>query len=60
MVSMHWGPNYSWLPDDSLQKLAHFFIDNGVDLIHGHSSHHIQAGLLRSISFRYGLVSLNI
>ena len=43
IFSVHWGPNYSWNPDDSICSLAHFLIDEcGVDIIHGHSSHHIQ------------------
>ena len=43
IVSIHWGPNYSWSPSADIKSLAHFFIDEcGVDLIHGHSSHHIQ------------------
>lgn len=43
IVSIHWGPNYSWKPDDDIQSLARFLIDDcAVDLIHGHSSHHIQ------------------
>lgn len=43
IVSIHWGPNYSWSPSAGIKSLAHFFIDEcGVDLIHGHSSHHIQ------------------
>lgn len=43
IFSVHWGPNYSWTPSDEIQSLAHFLIDEcGVDLIHGHSSHHIQ------------------
>ena len=43
IVSIHWGPNYSRAPSAEIESLAHFFIDEcGVDLIHGHSSHHIQ------------------
>jgi poly-gamma-glutamate capsule biosynthesis protein CapA/YwtB (metallophosphatase superfamily) len=43
VVSMHWGPNYRWHPTQEIIDLAHFMIDEcGVDLIHGHSSHHIQ------------------
>jgi poly-gamma-glutamate capsule biosynthesis protein CapA/YwtB (metallophosphatase superfamily) len=42
-VSIHWGPNYEWKPTNVIQQIAHFLIDNSdVDLIHGHSSHHIQ------------------
>lgn len=43
IFSIHWGPNYSWKPDQEIQDLAHFLIDEcGVDIIHGHSSHHVQ------------------
>lgn len=43
IVSIHWGPNYQWSPSAEIKSLAYFFIDEcGVDLIHGHSSHHIQ------------------
>ena len=43
VFSVHWGPNYAWIPADEIQVFAHFLIDEcGVDIIHGHSSHHIQ------------------
>lgn len=43
VFSVHWGPNYAWMPAQEIQSLAHFLIDEcGVDMIHGHSSHHIQ------------------
>lgn len=43
IFSVHWGPNYSWHPSPSIRSLAHFLIDEcGVDIIHGHSSHHVQ------------------
>eukprot|EP00899_Mesostigma_viride_P028783 jgi/Mesvir1/908/Mv17470-RA.1 len=43
VVSCHWGPNYSWRPSSEIVKLAHALVDAGVaDLIHGHSSHHVQ------------------
>lgn len=43
ILSVHWGPNYCHAPSAEIKSLAHFFIDEcGVDLIHGHSSHHIQ------------------
>jgi len=43
IVSVHWGPNYAWHPASSIVSMAHFLIDEcGVDIIHGHSSHHIQ------------------
>lgn len=43
VFSVHWGPNYTWRPARELRDLAHFLIDEcGVDIIHGHSSHHVQ------------------
>ena len=43
IFSIHWGPNYSWQPAEEIRNLAHFLIDEcEVDIIHGHSSHHIQ------------------
>ena len=43
IFSVHWGPNYSWQPAQEIRDLAHFLIDScGVDIIHGHSSHHVQ------------------
>lgn len=43
VVSFHWGPNYAWEPSTEIQNLAHDLISHcNVDVIHGHSSHHIQ------------------
>jgi len=43
VVSMHWGPNYRWHPAHEIVATAHWLIDEcDVDLIHGHSSHHVQ------------------
>ncbi|KAF2259041.1 putative polyglutamate biosynthesis protein [Lojkania enalia] len=43
IFSVHWGPNYAWTPADEIRSLAHFLIDEcDIDLVHGHSSHHIQ------------------
>lgn len=43
IVSLHWGPNYRLQPTSELVDLAHFLVDDcGVDIIHGHSSHHVQ------------------
>jgi len=42
-VSLHWGSNYAWDPPKSFNNFAHNLVDKcGVDLIHGHSSHHVQ------------------
>ncbi|KAL9056089.1 MAG: hypothetical protein Q9162_003151 [Coniocarpon cinnabarinum] len=43
IFSVHWGPNYAWKPAREIRAMAHFLIDDcGIDIIHGHSSHHIQ------------------
>lgn len=43
IFSVHWGPNYSWHPSCEIRSMAHFLIDEcGIDVIHGHSSHHVQ------------------
>lgn len=40
VVSIHWGGNWGYaVPEDQI-RFAHALIDNGVDLVHGHSSHH--------------------
>lgn len=42
-ITVNSGSNYCWEPPQSFQKLAHDLIDKcGIDIIHGHSSHHIQ------------------
>ena len=44
IASIHWGGNWGYeIPDDQIQ-FAHQLIDSaGVDIIHGHSSHHVKA-----------------
>ena len=40
IVSAHWGSNWGYrVPADQV-RFAHRLIDGGVDLVHGHSSHH--------------------
>jgi poly-gamma-glutamate capsule biosynthesis protein CapA/YwtB (metallophosphatase superfamily) len=43
LVSIHWGGNWGYsIPDEQI-AFAHALVDEaGVDLIHGHSSHHIK------------------
>jgi poly-gamma-glutamate capsule biosynthesis protein CapA/YwtB (metallophosphatase superfamily) len=42
VVSLHWGSN--WGDEVSLDKVAfaHRLVEGGVDLVHGHSSHHVR------------------
>jgi poly-gamma-glutamate synthesis protein (capsule biosynthesis protein) len=43
VVSIHCGPNWGYeLPDDQVE-FAHRLVDGGVDIVHGHSSHHVRA-----------------
>lgn len=40
LVSLHWGGNWGYHVDVDEVELAHALIDGGVDVVHGHSSHH--------------------
>lgn len=40
VVSIHWGSNWGYEVPRSQVRLAHALIDEGVDVVHGHSSHH--------------------
>ncbi|MDX5482751.1 MAG: CapA family protein [Hymenobacteraceae bacterium] len=41
VFSVHWGSNWGYAIPDNQRKFAHWLIDStGVDLVHGHSSHH--------------------
>ena len=42
VASVHWGPNWVAYPDDDLVAFAHWLVDQGVDLVHGHSAHVFQ------------------
>jgi poly-gamma-glutamate synthesis protein (capsule biosynthesis protein) len=43
VVSLHWGPNWGYRIPASERELAHALVDAGVDVVHGHSSHHPKA-----------------
>jgi len=40
VVSVHWGSNWGYDVPRAQVRFAHRLIDSGVDVIHGHSSHH--------------------
>jgi len=41
VLSIHWGPNWGYKIPQQHRTLAHKLIDDcGVDIVHGHSSHH--------------------
>lgn len=42
VVSLHWGPNWGWEICGDWKIFAHTLIDNGIDVVIGHSSHHIK------------------
>ncbi|GAB3273349.1 CapA family protein [Arthrobacter pigmenti] len=40
VLSVHWGSNWGYdIPDDHV-RFAHRLIDAGIEIVHGHSSHH--------------------
>jgi poly-gamma-glutamate capsule biosynthesis protein CapA/YwtB (metallophosphatase superfamily) len=43
VVSIHWGENWGYEIPSAQISFAHRLIDGGVDLVHGHSSHHVKA-----------------
>jgi len=40
VVSVHWGSNWGYEVPDAHVRFAHRLVDGGVDVVHGHSSHH--------------------
>ncbi len=40
VVSVHWGSNWGYLTPRAQIRFARTLVDGGVDLVHGHSSHH--------------------
>ena len=40
IVSVHWGSNWGYAVPRAQVRFAHWLIDSGVDVVHGHSSHH--------------------
>jgi poly-gamma-glutamate capsule biosynthesis protein CapA/YwtB (metallophosphatase superfamily) len=40
VASIHWGSNWGYQVEDDQVRFAHRLIDGGIDVIHGHSSHH--------------------
>jgi poly-gamma-glutamate capsule biosynthesis protein CapA/YwtB (metallophosphatase superfamily) len=43
VASIHWGGNWGYEISAEQIEFAHRLIEGGVDLIHGHSSHHVKA-----------------
>jgi poly-gamma-glutamate synthesis protein (capsule biosynthesis protein) len=42
VASIHWGSNWGYEVPESFVRFAHRVIDGGVDMVHGHSSHHVR------------------
>lgn len=42
VASLHWGPNMRERPPDSFRAFARWLVDEGVDVVHGHSAHVFQ------------------
>ena len=42
LVSLHWGDNWGYQIPAEQHSFAHHLVDAGIDLIHGHSSHHVK------------------
>jgi len=40
LVSVHWGDNWGYEVPDAHRRFAHWLVDEGAALVHGHSSHH--------------------
>lgn len=40
VASVHWGSNWGYVIPRRQVRFAHALIDGGVDVVHGHSSHH--------------------
>lgn len=40
IVSIHWGSNWGYQVPDAHVRFAHLLVDAGVNIVHGHSSHH--------------------
>jgi poly-gamma-glutamate capsule biosynthesis protein CapA/YwtB (metallophosphatase superfamily) len=42
VASIHWGGNWGYHVPDEQINFAHRLIDEGVSIVHGHSSHHVK------------------
>jgi poly-gamma-glutamate synthesis protein (capsule biosynthesis protein) len=40
VASIHWGSNWGYDVPEAHIRFAHRLVDGGVDIVHGHSSHH--------------------
>jgi poly-gamma-glutamate synthesis protein (capsule biosynthesis protein) len=42
IASIHWGSNWGYDVPDEQVSFAHLLIDGGIDIVYGHSSHHVK------------------
>jgi len=42
VASLHWGPNWVAVPDAGYRAFGRWLIEQGVDVVHGHSAHVVQ------------------
>jgi poly-gamma-glutamate capsule biosynthesis protein CapA/YwtB (metallophosphatase superfamily) len=42
VASIHWGSNWGYEVPQTQRRFAHWLLDGGVDIVHGHSSHHVR------------------
>jgi len=55
VASVHWGSNWGYPVTEDQVHFAHGLVDAGVDVVHGHSSHHPRpVGLYRDKLILYG------
>jgi poly-gamma-glutamate synthesis protein (capsule biosynthesis protein) len=40
VASIHWGSNWGYPVEHDQVRFAHRLVDGGIDIVHGHSSHH--------------------
>ncbi len=59
VLSVHWGSNWGYdIPDEQV-RFAHRLVDAGIDIVHGHSSHHPRPiEIYRGKPILYGCVDL--
>ena len=43
IISIHWGNNWDYEISEEETAFAHRLVDEGFDVVHGHSSHHVKA-----------------
>jgi poly-gamma-glutamate capsule biosynthesis protein CapA/YwtB (metallophosphatase superfamily) len=48
VASIHWGENWGYMVSDEETRFAHQLIEEGIAVVHGHSSHHVKAAEIRN------------